>query len=317
MCKIWEKPLNNELTTEQIKKFFKQSNRFSWVDISGGEIFLRGDLTDVCQIILRSCRDLYFLHFPTNGLLTQTIVSKTKEFLSLRPKKLVVTVSLDGSADIHDKIRGVSGAWEKSIETYKRLRVLCSSNFDVFLGMTLVKDNIDKFQQGYIAVKKEIPGIRYKDFHINIPHNSNHYYGINIDTASATELRGAIDNILKSKRAFFTPFSFIESRYLRLAKKYLVTNRSPLNCQALSGSCFIDPQGDIYPCSIYSRKLGNLADFNFDLGQAWQSPVFIKTREDISKGMCNQCWTPCEAYLAILGNLLPWKRRKWIMQEIS
>lgn len=305
MCKIWQRASTKEMGLEDIKRFFKYSNRFSWIDLSGGEIFLKGGLLDIIQIIIESCPYLYILHFPTNGLLTDIIVSKTKKILSLWRRKLVVTISLDGPAEIHDKVRGIDNAWKRSLETYKMLRNFRSGNFDVFLGTTLVKENIDMFKLTYSSVKKQIPDIAYSDFHINLPHSCSHYYGeIEIDGILQMQLKKAIDDILELKHLSLNPFSFLEWRYLNLAKKYLITNRSPLSCQALSGSCFIDPQGDIYPCSIYSRKLGNLTDFNFDLGQAWGSPIFIKTRENISQGECNQCWTPCEAYLAILGNLL-------------
>ncbi len=38
-CGIWKRKIKNELTSEEIKTFFRKSNKFSWVDISGVKFF--------------------------------------------------------------------------------------------------------------------------------------------------------------------------------------------------------------------------------------------------------------------------------------
>ncbi|MBI3814304.1 MAG: radical SAM protein, partial [Nitrospinae bacterium] len=65
MCNIWKKRDTPELTISEIERFFSKSNKFSWLDLSGGEIFLRKDIVEVVEIILRNCKDLYLLHFAT------------------------------------------------------------------------------------------------------------------------------------------------------------------------------------------------------------------------------------------------------------
>src|SRR3989338_4962752 len=67
MCCIWKRPRQPELTAKEIESFFARSNGFSWVGLTGGEVFLRDDLPDIAAIVLKYCRDLCVLHFPTNG----------------------------------------------------------------------------------------------------------------------------------------------------------------------------------------------------------------------------------------------------------
>jgi hypothetical protein len=46
-----------------------------------------------------------------------------------------------------------------------------------------------------------------------------------------------------------------------------------------------------------------------DLAPIWTGTMAAEAAGRIWKGQCPQCWTACEAYQSILGNLLaPWRR---------
>lgn len=301
ICNIWKRKPKNELTLAEINRFFRKSNRFSWIDVSGGEIFLRNDIVDIVRIILANCKDLYLLHFPTNGLLPELIEEKTKEIMALKPKKFIVSVSLDGPPDLHNKLRGVPYSWRNSVETYKRLERM--KGVEVYFGMTLSSYNAGKFKETYEAVKKAINNISYRDFHVNIAHSSEHYYGSKLKQ-DPKEIINEIKKFIELRGIPYSPVFFLEFSYLNLSSKFLKSKKSPLPCKALTSSCFINAQGDVFPCSLFNKKLGNLRDFDYDLRKIWG----LKTTKDvltkIKNGQCVGCWTPCEAYQAILGNLL-------------
>ena len=99
------------------------------------------------------------------------------------------------------------------------------------------------------------------------------------------------------------PVRFLEDRYQALIANYYETGKSPLPCTALSSSCFVDAYWDLYPCSIWDEKVGNLRDADFDLGALWESERRRSLRRDVAEENCSHCWTPCEAYPTILGNL--------------
>jgi len=117
-CNIWKMKPRDELSTDEIRRFFARSNRFSWIDLTGGEISLRKDFVDVCEAAITSCRSLLMLHYPTNGYLTDQIVRYTKEVVKMRPEKLIITISTDGDEAMNDSIRGIaratSGSWRRS-----------------------------------------------------------------------------------------------------------------------------------------------------------------------------------------------------------
>ena len=57
-----------------------------------------------------------------------------------------------------------------------------------------------------------------------------------------------------------TRCKFLEDRYQALVSKYYETGKSPLPCTALSSSCFIDAYWNLYACSIWDAKVGNLRE---------------------------------------------------------
>ena len=68
-------------------------------------------------------------------------------------------------------------------------------------------------------------------------------------------------------------------------------------------SCFIDAYWNLFPCSIWDEKVGNLRESGFDLGGLWESARRKELRKNVADENCPHCWTPCEAYPTLLGNL--------------
>lgn len=313
MCNIWDKPIKEEISLAQIKKFFEKSNRFYWINLSGGEIFLRPDLPGIIDALFKNCRQLFLLDFPTNGFQTGLIVDTVKKILNTyRPPKLLVTVSLDGPRQVHERLRNVEGSWERAVGTFRQLRNLRSRRFEVFFGMTLQPENRLSFKETLREVDREIGGVRARDFHVNLIQHSQHYYGNTekIGQMVRDVLREELERISALRDDFpLSPVGLLERRYQRLAGEYLEKGLCPLPCQALSASFFMDPTGNVYPCSVYDRPIGNIKDFDYDIRILWDTKYRKQIREEIRQGSCPQCWTPCEAYQSILASLLPLKRR--------
>ena len=74
-CNIWQRKPTDELSTDELLTFVRENRDTHWLDITGGEIFLRKDIIDIFDAIVASWRRLALLHFPTNGFLTDAIVA--------------------------------------------------------------------------------------------------------------------------------------------------------------------------------------------------------------------------------------------------
>lgn len=301
-CSIWKRKPENELSFEEIKQFFTTSNRFNWIHLTGGEIFLRTDLLDVVTVIMDNCPNLLMLNFPTNGFLTDRIVSTITKIAEMKPPKLFVTISMDGDEALNDDIRGVKGGWRRQIETFKQLHDI--PGVDVALGMTLSTYNINQFERTFAAAKAECPWMTYEHFHVNIYHTAV-YYGNEEQTLTQEENEQFIQEIDKYKRLRgmkLHPISYLEHTYLKYVPHYIRTGKTPIRCHALRASCFMDPMGTVFPCSMYDRPMGNIRDFEYDIQRIWQLVSTRAAQQEIWEYQCPHCWTPCEAYQSILGD---------------
>ena len=278
----------------EIRELFARSNRFSWVDVTGGEIFLRDDLLEVFSAILGTCRELAILHFPTNGFLVDRILEVTRELVRMGAPRLTITVSIDGPPRVHDEMRGVEGSFERAVETYARLKELpgCAP----VLGMTLSSGNAGTIRETVAAVRLRAPRATPADLHVNLPNLSEHYYR---NGGAPHPPRGTMAGELRSirrERGFPSEWTHVvEGRLLSLGDRFLRTGRCPIPCQALSASCFVGAGGAVYPCVTWDRPLGTLGEFGYDIESLWNAPAAVGAREEIAAGRCPQCWTACEA----------------------
>lgn len=304
MCGIWKRKVENEMTADEVESFFARNGGFPWVNLSGGEIFTRRDLLDIARSVVRTNRDLYVLDFPTTGQMTEKIVAGVTEILRLDPPKLLVTCSLDGAGVKHDEIRRRKHAFENVVATYRALRGLGAKKLNVFFGVTLSDFNQGELFEIYRAVKERLPFVTYRDFHVNLAQESAHYYqNQGLGLPREEDALKDMDEFLRRKGPSLHPVAFIEGTYQRLLRRFYREGKSPLACKALASSVFIDPHWTVYPCSMWDAPLGNLRDTEFDLAPIWRAAETLDRLAQIRAEQCPHCWTPCEAYQTILGNL--------------
>nr|HPJ72921.1 radical SAM protein [bacterium] len=120
-CRTWRSVREDELSPEEIREFFRRQPGFNWIDFTGGEISLRPDLEEILADTCRLPR-LALLHFPTNGFLVERIVDVCVFAKARAPGRFIVSVSLDGPPELHDRLRGREGSWENAVATYAALR---------------------------------------------------------------------------------------------------------------------------------------------------------------------------------------------------
>lgn len=147
----FEKAKNEtDLSLNEIKNISKFTGKLLWLDLSGGEPFVRKDLADICLSF-----DSSMISIPTNGFNPRQIYITTKKIAEKSPAEISISVSIDGFEKTNDEIRS-KGYFNKSIETINLLKtikgvkvkvntVLCDKNYDELIPfMKFIKSlNVD------------------------------------------------------------------------------------------------------------------------------------------------------------------------------
>lgn len=255
-----------------------------WVIIEGGEALLRKDIFDILGLARQKGLDV---HLISNGTL---LTPETRAILKRLGVKLMI--SIDGATqETYETIRR-GAKFEKVVRSAKEAAndgLLESINF------TLMKDNF-----------REIPGIMTLAASIGLKRVT--FIGLKScesyenELLSAAEYAAAIKLACDGEAKTGVEFYFDEPFFWPVVKEQKLKARSPAtNTGILSqetNACifgeylFIEPDGEVKPCSFAPMVLGNVKEKS--LVTIWQenlaSPLMEKIRSHTSRtGECKDC----------------------------
>lgn len=308
-CNIWQMRPKGELTIEEIRKLAAANPYFKWIELTGGEPFLRSDIAEIAKAFKEHSDGLYILTMPTNSLCDHSMVeSKLRQILDLGIPRVAITVSLDGYKELHDMIRGIPGNYEKAIDMFKRLKELRKSYSNLYFvfGYTLSKLNMGKFEETFQAVKRDIPDIKYNDFHINLAQISTNYYnngGMDITPNDPVVVK-EISDFIDHREPTASAITLIENAFLRRLLEYAKTGVTPMPSRSLEASVYLDSFGNVFPSIMWDMKIGNVRDTNFSLEQILRGEQAKRAIDEKRKGKEPQHWTSCEAYQSLTGSVI-------------
>jgi MoaA/NifB/PqqE/SkfB family radical SAM enzyme len=323
-CDIWKVKdtpggLDNELSLDEVRRFAAANPFLQWIDFTGGEPTDRPDFVEVVQAFSAACPDLLLIHFPTNGIATKRIEQTVRQLQASVRARLIVTVSIDGPPELNDRLRGIRNDFAHAVDTFASLRRLLGPE-QLFVGMTLHghkascgRTTSELVEQTFaaindaLALRHEAP-IDWDSFHLNIPHLSQHYYGNSAAEAKdgfggpahraevAAALRLAAG---KPKGGGLSAMRAVERIYRAEALRYLATGKTSITCSALLSTSYLSEKGEVYPCTIWDKPLGNVRDHGYALMPIIEAARRAGVRQAVAEARCPNCWTPCEAYPAI------------------
>ncbi len=307
-CGIWQMRPKGELTLKEIQEFAEKNTHFKWIELTGGEPFLRSDIAEIAAAFHKHSKGLYLLTMPTNSLCDHNMVErKLRSILDLGIPRVVVTVSLDGYRELEDKIRGVPGNFDKAIDMARRLQRLKEEykSLDFVFGYTMSRYNQGELRRTYNAVKDELPTITPNDFHVNMGQISSNYYaneGMDISANNEIVVKD-IQDLISRRETRLDIVQMIEGAFLRNLVYYAKTGNPPMRSRSLDASLFLDSFGNVYPSIMWDRKIANIRDIGYDISRIWDSEDVRELRNEMREGREPKHWTACEAYQSIVGNI--------------
>lgn len=319
-CLLGERaPRKDELTIDEIEKISASMDEILFLLLTGGEPFLRDDIAEIAYIYFKNNR-VSNLGIPSNGSLQEKVVSSAEKILEKCPGiDFAIDISIDAIDAEHDRLRGYEGLFEKALWTYRELRKLKKkySNFNLNVALTASGYNQEKLPEIYAYLKDELgaDAITY----LLTRGTPRDPAAKGVDIKKYLELANIIEddtkkNALSGYKRFFGCDLINAMKIVRqkVIAEIVTENKSVLPCYAGSLSAVITSNGELCPCELLDRKMGNLRDVNYDFKKLWNSETADNIRRYIKESKCF-CTYECFLTNSILftPSIFPTVFREW------
>ena len=309
-CGTWQHgtnraaPAQSELTTQDVDAIWTANaahfTQLQSLHLTGGEPFLREDLSEICSQALRRFPKAR-VHISTNGLDGDRIIGALSRIPD--PRRVCLAFSLDGPAEVYQAIRGV----DRFAEVQESLqRVRCAlPQIELGVNVTIVPENVSHLETIYASAKSVGAG-----FGMQVAHTSAYYHNRGLDVSCRPDDLHQVDRMAeKIVREYREVHGLLKSLvdvepsyFAHLTDRAVSALPRPIEEPCFSGthSLFLDPYGYVFPCVMLSAPMGRLPQQT--LRDFWHSAGARGARQDIAQGAC-QCWTSCEAFPSLARDI--------------
>ena len=296
MCDIWKGNNNvrqiDESDVQKLLDSFKKLNT-KLIVMSGGEALMHPNFFKLCDIIKSQKINICIL---STGLLLKKyaseIITKTDE----------VIVSLDGSGEVHDKIRNIPNAFDKLNEGVQELKKL-NKNYRVTARCVVQRDNF-----------RDLSNIVNAAHEIGLDQISFLAADVSTDAFNRPELWGdekigevklskeelnifkdEIESLIKSHQLDFENKFIAESPekirrfYNYYAAFHGLSEFPQISCNAPWVSAVIEPDGTVRPC-FFHNKVGSINEQDLNaIVNSEKSISFRKNLDVKTNPICKKC----------------------------
>jgi len=274
MCNTWQHPSKKEeeFASDLVNKL---PDNLSFINITGGEPFLRSDIELIIEKALRKTRRLVI---STNGYFTDKIIKAAASF----GNRIGFRISIEGLPAANDELRGIKNGFDHGIRTLTTLHSMGMK--DIGFGMTVSDRNAKDLIELY-----RLADSMSLEFATATTHNSFYFHKYDNVYQNRELVAKAFENLAAELLKTNKPKNWFRAYFnMGLANK-VRGNPRPLPCEVGTDMFFMDPYGNIMPCNGSDEPMimGNLHEKEFN--DIWEGPIAEKIRNQVAK--CDkQCW---------------------------
>lgn len=292
---------SNELSSAEIRRFSETLGPIIQLSLTGGEPFLRDDLAEITEIFIKN-NCVKYITVPTNASLTAAIVKYLEQVLPKYPNTYFrIPFSIDGIGDAHDRNRSFPGSYKKMMESYKAVSPLRKTYRNLVLDSNTVftAQTQDTIMDTVRTLNEEF------DFdNISVTYARGDVKAAELKK-TAFEKYIELNNYLEGlKRKKEGRFLYPLWRAVRdVSREYLVRtvvdDEFITPCTAGRKLLVVSETGEVYPCEILQKSMGNLKDYGFDVRKLLKDPKNRELLRWIEDSRC-RCTFEC----ALAANVL-------------
>lgn len=306
-CYVGKERIKDELTTQEWFDIIEQIPFYSFVTLVGGEPLIRKDFIEILE---RTAKKTFGkLNVVTNGILINEEIIDA----FIRTKMMLLSVSLDGYGESHDKNRGQEGIFDKIISNLDALNVKKNKNSKPMIDIKTIvlENNLDDLPKLYKLCEEmrfdflSISFLRNNDLKQNSvlrEQFGEEFYAQKypikpyFDMEHFKEVYKKIEGVNGRVKVRFSP-KFEGGNILNKIEKFFnYDENKPIQeiyepCLYPFSNIMINPQGDVYPC--LSLKIGNLREKS--LKEVFNMPKYCCFRKNLKASkVFEACQMCCE-----------------------
>lgn len=290
----------DDLRTSEIVKLSEELGRLESLHLTGGEPLLREELASICTQFIRH-NALRRLSISTSGYYV-TRTSRTVERILAQSEleQCVVELSLDGTAEFHNRFRGDPRSFDNAIQTYYGLAAIARRDPRLRLRVvsTATRDNLDEIERLSHYLYERCPQLERHT--VNLLQGERRRSNLRSpDLGRFIALTQRV-RTLWSDRARASHQRVTEPVLSWAKTRGLVTREQVVPCKAGILSAVVYANGDVGVCESDAAhpRLGNLREHSFR--ELWSSPQAQKARTMIRTKQCacvnERCLVPSLMY---------------------
>lgn len=295
MCNIWKYPTvkENEIRAKELEML----PQLKFINVTGGEPFLREDLEDIIEVLFTKTKRIVI---STSGYHYKKIFKLAERFPNIG-----VRVSIEGLAQKNNALRGREEGFDRGLKTLLGLKRLGIK--DIGFGITVSNHNSDDMLWLYELGKSMGMEFATASFHNSYYFHKEDNLVTNIDevTQNFAEL---INRLLEENH----PKSWFRALFNLGLIGYIHGARRMLPCEAGSVNFFVDPYAEIFPCNGMEDKYWKESMGNLRSAESFES-IWFSRRAEIVRGLVRRCpkncWmvgTAAPVIKKYMHKVLPW-----------
>lgn len=276
MCDIWENPTDRrqEITAKELEIL----PGFKFVNVTGGEPFVRRDLEEIVEVLFRKSDRIVI---STSGWHTDRIIKMAERFPNIG-----IRVSIEGLAEKNDELRGRDGSFDRALRLLMTLKEMGLK--DIGYGCTVSNHNSADMLWLY-KLSRELG----MEFATAAFHNSYYFHKDDNEITNKDEVIGNFHKLIELLLQENTPKSWFRAFFNLGLINYIRGKPRMLPCEAGTANFFIEPYGEVYPCNgleerYWKESMGNIRTAA-SFAELWHGAQAQKVREQVRTCPKN-CW---------------------------
>jgi len=275
MCNIWKNPTRKE---EEIKAAdLKTLPQLKFINLTGGEPFIREDLPDIVEECYRHTERIVI---STSGWFEDRVIALARRFPNIG-----IRISIEGLSQKNDELRGHQGGFDRGLRTLLTLQQMGLK--DIGFGCTVSNNNSADMLSLY-----QLSRSMGLEFATAAFHNSYYFHKDDNQITNREEVCGNFERLINMQLKERHPKSWFRAWFNMGLINYIEGGRRMLPCEAGSANFFIDPWGEVYPCNgleekYWKQSMGNIHEADFMT--IWQSPEAQEVRSKV-RCCAKNCW---------------------------